>query len=79
MYKDGKYFYFNRTWKDKLAGRKSLQGQYWEAYPESAPRGLLDEFVYRNMATSNLWGAKDMQMGNAEKWALENIKKQELL
>ena len=39
----------DRTWRDKLAGRKSIQGQYWEAYPESAPRNLWDEFVYRNM------------------------------
>jgi hypothetical protein len=37
----------DRTWRDKLAGRVSLQGQYNEAYPESAPRGLLDEFVYK--------------------------------
>jgi len=67
----------DRTWRDKLAGRKSIQGQYWEAYPESAPRGFWGDLVYRHGATSNLFGAPEMQMGNAGIWALDNIKKQE--
>ena len=66
----------DRTWKDKLAGRKSIQGQYWEAYPESAPRNLWDEFVYRNMTTG--WGSvPEKNMKKAGIWALENLKEQE--
>ena len=71
------YFEKDRTWKDKLAGRKSLQGQYWEAYPESAPRGFWGDLAYRHGATSNLFGAPEMQMGNAGIWADEQIDRQE--
>ena len=67
----------DRTWRDKLAGRKSIQGQYWEAYPESAPRGFWDDLAYRHGATSNLFGAPEMQMGNAGIWADEQIDRQE--
>ena len=58
------YFEKDRTWKDKLAGRKSLQGQYWEAYPESAPRGFWGDLAYRHGATSNLFGAPEMHLGD---------------
>ena len=67
----------DRTWRDKLAGRKSIQGQYWEAYPESAPRGFWGDLAYRHGATSNLFGAPEMQMGNAGIWADEQIDRQE--
>ena len=55
---------------------KAYQQNMYEAYPESAPRGLLDEFIYRNMTTG--WGSvPEKNMKKAGIWADQQIDRQE--
>ena len=56
---------------------KKYSEQMALAYPDSAPRNLWDEFVYRNMTTSNWAGVPENRMNNASIWAEKEIIEQE--
>jgi len=66
----------DRTWRDKFAGRQSIQNNLWQAYPESKPRSWIDQQIF-NLAHAKGMNAPENTIAGANIWADQQIDRQE--